>query len=43
MLILPISKKKFDITLSRKVPGDYVKTGQYQDIGINNKIISGKE
>lgn len=43
MLILPISKKKFDTTLSRKILGDYVNAGRYQDIGINNKIISGKE
>ena len=43
MLILPISKKRFGIALSRKIPGDYVKVSRYQDIGINNKIISGKE
>lgn len=43
MLILPISKKRFDIALSGKIQRDYVKIGWYQDIGINNKIISGKE
>lgn len=43
MLILPISKKRFSITLSGEILGDYVKIGRYQDIGINNKIISGKE
>lgn len=43
MLILPISKKRFDIALSGKIPGDYMNAGRHQDIGINNKIISGKE
>lgn len=43
MLILPISKMRFDIALSGKIPKDYVKAGRYQDIGFNNKIISGKE
>ncbi len=43
MLILPISKNRFDIALSGKIPGDYVKVGRYQDIGIYKKIISGKE
>lgn len=43
MLILPISKKRFDIALSGKIPGDYVKAGRYQNIGFNNKSITGKE
>lgn len=43
MLILPISKKRFDIALYGTIPGDYVKDGRYQGIGTNSKIISGKE
>lgn len=43
MLILLIGNKRLSMPLSRKISGDHIEAKQYQDIGFNNKIISGKE
>ena len=43
MLILLIGNKRLSMPLSRKIPGDCMKAGRYQNIVFNSKIISEKE